>query len=935
MRYLFIILAVFMSFNLQAQRKRIEMDPSVRKGVLPNGMTYYIRHNEQTKGVAEFFIAQKVGSILEEPRQRGLAHFLEHMAFNGTRNFPGDSLKPGIVKWCESVGIKFGTNLNAYTSVDQTVYNISAAPVKREGVIDSCLLILHDWSHNLLLSDEEIDKERGVIEEEWRSRSSAMAMQRLMEQATPVIYAGTKYADAMPIGNMDIVRNFPYQDLRDYYHKWYRPDLQAIIVVGDIDMDKMEAKIKKLFSAIPMPANPAKRIYYPVNDNEKMIIHTATDKEQPTVNFTLYMKRETTPKEDKDKLSTYADDYKTTIIRMAINDRLDALQRKADAPFISGSVRDGSFFLASTKDAFTMSAILKEGKMLDGMKTLAGEIERARVHGLTQQELERGKAEMLSFAQNAYNDRENRSNRSLVSDCVNNFLQEEPIISPARELEIVKQLSKTVTLADVNRLAKEIITNKNQVVTLYGPDKKNFKLPAHDAIETVILTAQKQQYKPFVDEQLPDRLIARLPKPGKIVSEQPYKYGYTEFKLSNGMHVYVRPTDFKADEVNFKLFSFGGRSLYPDHEMPNLAYLISGATIGGVGDYDDLTLEKMLAGKTASISPFVGEETEGMNGSSNVKDMRTLFELAYLYFTQPRRDDKAFEGLMERQAEFLTNYNANPRISYNDTLHKVAYRSTRFESMNREKLKLVNYDRIMEIYKERFGNAADFKLILTGNIDLDKIRPMLCQYMASLPSNDKFETVGSMNANLIDGDTVRTFSMKQSIPSNTTTIVIKGKLEYNSKNDMLLDVIGQLLRIVYTEKVREEKGGTYGVSVTGEMQHHPFDEGMLRIAFQTDPEKYDELIPIIYEQLHKMAEEGPSQEDMEKVKAYELKTYDQVLRKNNYWEYVIYTDLFNGIDVDTNYRSIVRNMTAEDVRTTLKKLLDQGNRIQVTMTQAD
>lgn len=934
MKHFLTIVALFFACNIYAQQGKIDNDNTIRKGILPNGMTYYIRHNAQTKGVADFYIAQKVGSILEEKRQRGLAHFLEHMAFNGTKHFPGNTLQPGIVAWCESVGIKFGANLNAYTSVDQTVYNISAAPVTREGVIDSCLLILNDWSHELLLTDKEIDKERGVIEEEWRTRRSGMAMQRLSEQAMPIIYAGTKYSDCMPIGNIDIVRTFPYNDLRDYYSKWYRPDLQAIIVVGDINEDKIEEKIKKLFAKIPLPQNPAHRIYYPIGNNEKMILYTATDKEQPTVNFTLYMKRDVTPKQERNTIQNYADDYKTNILRMAINDRLEELSRTKNAPFISASVRSGNFFLASTKDAFELSGVLKEGKVIEAIQLLVGEVERARANGITIDELKRGKAEMLSYAENDYNDRSNRRNGEFVEQCVQNFLEETPIIEPEKELEMVRKLDKTVTIDDVNALAKTIITNQNQVVTMFGPDKNTFKMPTNSSIENAILKAQKQHYTPYKTQNtLTERLITKLPKPGSIISERTYKYGYTEFTLSNGLKVYVRPTNFEPDEVNLKLFSLGGKNIYPDSEMPNLTYLMAGATIGGVGQYNDLTLEKMLAGKTATVTPFIDNDTRGMAGTSNVKDTKTLLELVYLYFTQPRKDPQAFKNLMEQQQEFLTNAHVNPMLAYNDTLHKVAYATNRMASMDKEQLKRVNYNRIMHIYKELFANAANFKLILTGNININKLKPLLCQYIATLPSNNTKETIGTYEPKLVDGKKTYIFHKKQTTPTAITTIVIKGKMEYNNRNELLMDAIGQLLRIVYTEKVREDKGGTYSVQVSGDLQHHPNDEALLRIAFQTDPQKYNSLIPIVYKELEKMATEGPSQQDLDKVKAYELKVYNQVLRMNNYWEYVLYTDLYNGIDVDTDFRYIVENMTCDDIRTTLRNLIDQNNCIEVTMTQ--
>lgn len=932
MKKITFILCIF-AWCTAAFSQQLPQDSTIRKGVLANGMTYYVRHNAQTPNVAEFYIAQRVGSILEEPRQRGLAHFLEHMAFNGTLNFPGDSLRPGIVKWCESVGIKFGANLNAYTSVDETVYNISSAPVKREGVVDSCLLILHDWSHYLLLSDTEIDKERGVIHEEWRTRRASMAVQRLMERAMPVVYAGSKYADCLPIGSMDIVDHFPYQDLKDYYQKWYRPDLQAIIVVGDIDIDRVEQKIKTLFGSIPMPQNAAERIYYPVPDNDKMIVFTATDKEQPTVNFTLYMKRDATPMEQRSTEAYFADEYKTDLVRTMLNDRLTELGKQHNPPFISASVRDGNFFLADTKDAFMASAMFKQDSILSGIAALLGEIERTRKTGFTQAEFDRAKQEQLNMQQSSYNERAKRRNRSFVRQCLNNFLQGEPMLSPDTELALIKKLTDRTTLAELNDFVREMITDRNQVVTLYGPEKGNFRMPSHEAIETAILRAQQKTYEPYREKKLPSQLIGRLPKPGKIVSERNFKHGYREMVLSNGMKVYVRPTNFDDDDVNMNIFSAGGKSLYPASSMPDLTYLISGATTGGVGEFDELTLEKMLAGKTVSVSPFIGDETEGIKGSSNVKDMKTMFELTYLYFTAPRRDTTAFRNLMTRQSEFLTNRDANPSVTYNDSLSAIVYgHHPRMLPMTKERLSQVDYDRIMKIYRERFGNAADFSVILTGNIDLKALRPLVCQYLASLPATGKRETVHDTGANIIDANEVHRFVKTQDTPSSMTTIILTGRIPYTAKNDLRLDALCQLLRIAYTEKVREEQGGTYGVSVRGDLQRYPYSEAMVKIAFRTDPDKYSKLIPIIYDELKAMAEKGPDANDLAKVKEYELKTYGQVQIMNNYWEQVIYNELFNGIDLDTTFKADVEALTTESIRDLAKQIFDQHRRIEITMS---
>lgn len=917
--------------SLQAQQ--LPLDPLVRKGTLPNGLTYYVAHNAQTPKVADFYIAQRVGSILEEPRQRGLAHFLEHMAFNGSKHFPGGDKGQTIVKWCESVGIKFGTNLNAYTSVEETVYNISAAPVVREGVIDSCLLILSDWSHDLTLSGEEIDKERGVVREEWRTRRAGMAIQRLMEGAMPKVYAGSKYADCMPIGNIDVVNNFPYKDLRDYYAKWYRPDLQAIIVVGDIDVDRIEQKIKTLFGNIPAAQNAAERVYYPVPDNKKMIVYTAVDDEQPTVNFTLYMKRDATPRSERGTLQNYADGYKADLIRQMLNDRLTALSKKADPEFLSASVRDGSFFLASTKDAFNVFAMCKPGNVLGGISAVMAETERARRHGFTQTELERAKAEQLRFAQSSYDDRDNRRNGSIVSACVSNFTDGEAMLSPEEELQLVKKLDASVTLADVNAAVKEIITDANQVVTLYGPKKNDFTMPSEKDIAKAIETAQKKDYAPFVDTPLPSSLMATTPKAGSITLEEPAAHEYTHLTLSNGMNVYVRPTTFEADEVNVHIFSKGGRSLYPNEDMPSMDYLLQTIGASGVGSFDDMSLDKMLAGHTVSVSPYVGEETEGISANSSKADLPLLMQLTHLYFTQPRRDEQAFESLMNRQRAFLANRNASPNVTYNDSLRSILYTDpARQQPMTVSRLGKVSLDRIMQIYRERFADASDFNVIINGNVNIDSLRPLLCTYLASLPSTHKPEDVGPYDPAIRAAKETHRFVRQQATPSSTTSLFLTASLPFTADNDLKLDALCQVLRMIYTERVREEKGGTYGVGVSGDLQRYPESGALIKISFRTDPDKYAELIPLIYDALKEVAEKGPEEEKLNKVKAFELKTYGQVEIMNDYWQQVMYNILFNGVDFDKDYKARVQALTCKDLQELARQILSQNRCIEVTMS---
>ena len=684
-----------------AAQDTLPMDPKVRMGKLKNGLTYYIRHNAKEPGLADFYIAQRVGSILEEPRQRGLAHFLEHMAFNGTKNFPGKGKRLGIVPWCETIGVKFGANLNAYTSVDQTVYHIGSAPLKREGVIDSCLLVLHDWSHYLLLEDAEIDKERGVIHEEWRTRRAGRAVQRLMEEAMPKVYKGTKYEDCMPIGSMDIVDNFPYQALRDYYNKWYRPDLQAIIVVGDVDVDKIEKKIKKTFSSIPMPKKPAERVYYPVNDNERMIVDIEKDAEQPVVLCHLYMKRDATPDNQKNNEQYLRGDYVDELIAYMINGRLTEMKQQANPPFQTASGRASNFFLCRTKESFALSVSCKQENILGGIISAVAACEQVRQQGFSLSELERAKRYRLNHDERKFNERHDRINSKLVSLCVNHFLTGEPLISMEKQWELTQKFNREVMLDEVNKAARELITDQNQVVIMYAPDKEDVHLPTEQQIEDVILATQRQHYAPYEEEHVDGQLLIEQPKAGTILTEKPWKHGFTELTLSNGMKVYVRQTDFSKNTIQMTMKADGGTSVYGDEDIPNFSLISSAVTEGGVGVWDAATLRKKLADKSVRVQVSVGSQSQSITGGASVKDVETMMQVAYLYFTQPRRDTAAFAGLYNRSYSFLNNRNASPRVDYNDSITAILYgHHPRMEPMSQERLTKVNYDRILEIYKD-------------------------------------------------------------------------------------------------------------------------------------------------------------------------------------------------------------------------------------------
>ena len=919
--------------SVSAVAQALPQDPTIRKGKLKNGMTYYIRHNAKEAGLADFYIAQRVGSIQEEPRQRGLAHFLEHMAFNGTKNFPGKGKRLGIVPWCETIGVKFGANLNAYTSIDQTVYHIGSAPLKREGIIDSCLLVLHDWSHYLLLEDAEIDKERGVIHEEWRTRRAGMAVQRLMEQAMPKIYKGTKYEDCMPIGSMDIVDNFPYQDLRDYYQKWYRPDLQAIIVVGDIDVNKMEKKIKKIFSSIPMPKNAAKRIYYPVDDNEKMIVDIEKDKEQPIVLCHIYQKRDATPDSEKNTAKYLRDDYVDGLISTMLNDRLVELRQQPVPPFQSATGRASQFFLSRTKDAFSLSISCKQDNILGGIISAVGVAERARQHGFTQSELDRAKKLRLNAAERRAKMQGDYRNSHYVNECVDNFLEGEPLLSVDFKLQNTQQLDREVTLAEVNAAVKELITDKNQVVVMYAPDKEGFEIPSEQQVEQVILAAQQQAYAPYAEQQLAESLISSQPKAGTILSEKPYRHGFTEITLSNGMKVYTKKTDYEADAVSFTMKAEGGTSLYGDEDIPNFAMITSGVTEGGVGQFDAVTLRKMLTGKSVRVSPSVGSTGQSISGSASVKDMETMFQLSYLYFTQPRKDTAAFASLINRQRAFLANRNASPKVDYNDSIRAILYgHHPRLEPVVQSTLDRISYDRILQIYKERFSDASNFKTVIIGNFDEQQLRKYLCQYLASLPATGKHEQTNRANVpQIVGGQKVVKFTKQQATPLANVSIYLTADVDFTPKSDLELDFLKRCLSIAYTDSVREEKGGTYGVSVDFDLDKDDRPNATMKISYNADPSRYDELNPIIYQQLQNIAQYGPAATSVQKVKQYLTKQYAQAAITNDYWSYIIWHEIDDDTDFDRDYCKMVGDVTAADIQRMAQRLLADKRCIEVTM----
>ena len=912
----------------------IPVDPNVRIGKLDNGLTYYIRHNDMPEHRVEFHIAQKVGSILEEPQQRGLAHFLEHMAFNGTKNFPGDENGLGVVQWCESKGIKFGVNLNAYTSVDQTVYRISNVPSDDKAVVDSCLLILHDWSNAILLSDKEIDKERGVIREEWRSRNSGIM--RLYTEAQPVMYPDSKYADCMPIGSIDVINNFPYQAIRDYYAKWYRPDLQGIIIVGDIDVDAIEQQIKALFADVPKPVNPAERIYYPVTDNDEPLIYIGKDKEVDTPIVDIYFKQDATPDSIKGNMAYLLQDYVLAAANMMLNERFSELAQSANPPFNMAYSTYNNFFLAKTKDAFNVGAYTKETGLKEALNVLLTELERVRRYGFTESEYARARANLLQELESNYNERDKTKNDKYVNEYIANFLDAEPIPGIEYEYTTYNQLAPSIPVEAVNLVIKEFITDNNQVIFIAAPDKEGVTVPSKEEVLAALKGMKELDVQPYVDKVSNEPLMKEAPKGGSIVNEDSNGiYGTTVLTLSNGIKVYLKKTDFKADEIRMRGFSVGGSSQFEDKDKLSFTSGVLNGVVeaGGAGNFSNVELTKMLAGKKVSVSAGVNGTEEYVQGNCSPKDFETMLQLAYLYTTAPRKDMEAFNSLKTRLKAQLESRGANPISTLLDTIQQEMYgASPRFLNLKPEMVDQLDYDRILELYKDRFADMGDFSFFFVGNIDIETAKPLIAQYLGSLPSAGRKETVIDRHMDIAKGNIENIFAKEQQTPMATVAMVISGTCQYDLKNNVLMSYLSQALDMVYTEEIREKEGGSYGVSTYGVLNKFPKEMVALQIIYQTDPAKFENLNGIINRELEKMAANGPSEEKMQKIKEYMLKKHADNQKENSYWLNNLHEYFSTGVDNTQNYEALINDITAKDVQQFTANLLKQNNKITVVMT---
>ncbi|MDE5739482.1 MAG: insulinase family protein, partial [Bacteroidaceae bacterium] len=857
---------------------------------------------------------------------RGLAHFLEHMCFNGTTNFPGDRLK----KYLETIGVKFGENLNAYTSFDETVYNIDNVNVEIAGALDSCLLILHDWSHDLLLEDKEIDKERGVINEEWRMRSSAMM--RMYEKALPEIYPDSKYGLRLPIGTMDIVMNFPYEALRSYYRKWYRPDLQAIVIVGDINVDEMEQKIQKVFADIqPASADAAPFEYYPVPDNAEPIVSINKDKEQHTNNVLFMWKTKAFPREMKNTTNYLVTDLIANAMSSMFSERISDILQKENAPFLNAGFGYEDFFVSKTKAAYSGSVVCEDNKYETGIKALYREILRAKKYGFTAAEYERFKSELLSQFESAYLHRDKVQSRSFVNECVRNFLENEPMTGIEWTYNTMKQIVPNTNVNMVNQLIQRMPSN-NLVITLFAADKEDNVLPTKEEILRWMAEVEAEDIEPLKEEANDAPLIEKMPKPGKVKKIEKDMYDAKLITLKNGIKVHVKKTDFSPNKISMYAHSWGGKSLYGLDEYDQTSN-IGWVSVGGWGNFSTTELSKRLAGIQANVSTGVGTESETVSGSCVKKDLETMLQLTYLHFTAPRKDIEAYNSAIQRTKGQMKNQELVPNTALKDTITKVVYNNNiRAMRTKPEDLDRIDYDRIIELYKERFADANDFEFFIVGDCDADTIAPLLAKYLGALPTKKGSETYKTIDLKMADGKLKNVFEKQMETPNAVVLFLYHAPVEMNLRNRVMVGMLDQLMDMLYTETVREDEGGAYGVPVSAGLSRYPQQEATVQIQLPTAPEKRERMTEIVYQGVEDMVNNGPKEEDLQKVKEYLLRSHEESLKKNSYWMNQMASYVLYGEENVAPYIETVNSITAADIQELARRIFKSGNCIEVGMT---
>lgn len=925
-RYSFLwLVAYFISLSISYAQldlfTEVPLDPRVRMGVLDNGLVYYIQENPKPENKVELRLAVNAGSVLEEDDQQGLAHFTEHMAFNGTINFE----KNELISYLQSIGVSFGADLNAYTGFDETVY-ILPIPSDDEEKLRSGFLVLSDWAGGILMKEEDIDAERSIIVEEWRTGQGYS--QRMRDQYLPIMLYESKYAERLPIGKMEIVQNFEYETIRRFYRDWYRPDNMAVIAVGDADPEKLESLIKEHFGTLENPKRSPKRMEFEVPEHKETFVSILTDEEAPGIQVQLFYKHKALPTKTKE-------DYRNYLLRTLyggmLTQRLDEIRQKPDAPFIFAGTGYGNF--VRDLDYFSASGVVAPGKVEAGILSLLVENERVAQFGFTQSELDRVKKSVLNNAERSYKEMDKVESRAIVGRYVNHFLDGRFADGEAWKYEFYKEIIPLIKLEEINSLAKTLVREENRVIVIMAPEGEKDYLPTEDKVLALFDEVNKMQLSPYEEKLLGEQLIENLPVPGRISSTNFIEaIGLHEIVLSNGVKVYIKSTDFKNDEIVFSGTGKGGISVFGDEDHYSASYAGVMVSIMGVGDFSPSDLRKILAGKSVSVTPNIGTYTQTITGNASPRDLETALQLIHLYFTAPRKDQELFDVFINNQKTQLASAQVNPDYQFSKRLNRIiANGNLRAMSIfDPEDLEKVDMERGLEIYADRFSNAANFEFFFTGNIDMNSFKPLLEQYLGSLPSDpeniDEFKDLG-IRAPRGKSEIIEVGTDEKS----QVILYFSGERTYERQKAADISYLGEILTIKLIENLREDIGGVYGVGASGSMGIQPVDNFSFSIAFPCSPDMVDQLIEAAWEEVRKIQENGPTEEDLDKVKEKRRIALEENLKRNNYWNSQLSAIRTYGLPWETilEARNSIEQMSVERVQKAAQEFLIKENLLEI------
>ena len=929
-KVLIFIAAAFGAAIVASAQTPLPNDPAVKVGKLDNGMTYYIRHNDKPAQRAEFYLATHVGAIQETPDQDGLAHFLEHMCFNGLKNLPGKQM----LEYLQSIGAEFGRNINASTGVEYTQYMLNNMPVTREGIVDTCLLVMHDYSHFVLNEQEEIDAERGVILEERRTRRNAQW--RVYEQDKLYMYKDSKYATCSLIGSQENLETFRRESIVNFYETWYRPDNQALIVVGDIDPDQILAKIKVLFSDIPAPVDPKAKDVIKIPDNKEPIIGIVTDPELPNSEIEMFWKSEPLPREFNNTDVAFLTDLIKEIVETIMAERMQEITTKPDAPFMAGQIACTS--ICETCDVVLGDVAFKEGEVAPAFKAFYTEIEKMRRHGFSDAEVKRAKEEIISRFEKKVEGADSRKNAEFVRPLINNFFHNRPYMEPATELALAKQIMQMLPAAAINQIVAQLITDENMVVIYNGPEKEGLVNPTEAQLQGIIEEVKASEIAANVEEEIASEFVdASKLKGSKVKKTRQLLHGFTEWTLGNGVKVAFLPTEYKKDQVIIRLVKDGGMSLVPTEDLPsfedNLWSLFM--SNGGVSKYSASTVSKMLAGKQLSVTPYFESLTHGVSGACQPKDLETTLQLMYLYFTDMRFDADEYNVGKQQIAAVLPNVLQTPNFKFQQEMQRtISGGNPRTVILDEKVLEQADVKVIERNYRKLFNDAAGAVVYIVGNVDPATLQPLVEKYFGSLPKGKKAFKWVDTGERIPEGRVLNEFKVDMQTPKTTVyQFYTSYDFKYSVAEKVNLTAAEYILDMIYTETLRESEGGTYGASSSISVSKYPVDRALVRVYFDTNPSSADKLRELAVEGLKKLATEGPTAEQMTRTIENFKKNIPERRIQNNYWLDVINQWYRMGnVDYDAEYEAAVNALTPEGVRDAVAAVLASGNFGEVVMS---